>query len=156
MFDFCLFVILLNKRNPHDRQHTQYTLDKKRHETPVLDHPIKIIHLDDDLIVLDKPCSVPVSNYCSIHIRSPPHFTIQQKSTIVSVDEWKNCFKSQLSQYICSELCVTREKGIYFAHSGRKQLNTNKLVYDVLVLITVATGRSLPTHTHTPSFVHIM
>lgn len=35
---------------------------KNRHETPVLAHPIKIIHLDNDLIVLDKPCSVPVSN----------------------------------------------------------------------------------------------
>lgn len=33
-----------------------------RHETPVLSHPIKIIHIDNDLIVLDKPCSVPVSS----------------------------------------------------------------------------------------------
>lgn len=37
-------------------------LNKIRHETPVLDHPIKIIHIDNDLIVLDKPSSVPVSN----------------------------------------------------------------------------------------------
>ena len=34
----------------------------KRHETPVLDHPIKIIYLDNDLVVMDKPCSLPVSN----------------------------------------------------------------------------------------------
>lgn len=33
-----------------------------RHETPVLDHPIKIIHIDNDLVVLDKPSSVPVSS----------------------------------------------------------------------------------------------
>lgn len=33
----------------------------KRHETPVLENSIKIIYLDNDLIVLDKPCSVPVS-----------------------------------------------------------------------------------------------
>lgn len=32
-----------------------------RHETPVLDHPIKIIYVDNDLVVLDKPCSLPVS-----------------------------------------------------------------------------------------------
>lgn len=41
--------------------HKQKSNDK-RHETPVLDHPIKIIHLDNDLVVMDKPCSVPVSN----------------------------------------------------------------------------------------------
>ena len=35
---------------------------KKRHETPVLDHPIKIIFVDNDLVVLDKPCSLPVSS----------------------------------------------------------------------------------------------
>ena len=32
-----------------------------RHETPVLDHPIKIIYVDNALVVLDKPCSLPVS-----------------------------------------------------------------------------------------------
>uniref|UniRef100_A0A8W7Q566 Pseudouridylate synthase RPUSD2 n=1 Tax=Anopheles coluzzii TaxID=1518534 RepID=A0A8W7Q566_ANOCL len=31
-----------------------------RHETPVLDHSIKIIYVDNDLVVLDKPCSLPV------------------------------------------------------------------------------------------------
>ncbi|CAH1388426.1 unnamed protein product [Nezara viridula] len=30
------------------------------HETPVLAKPLRIIHLDDDLVVLDKPCSLPV------------------------------------------------------------------------------------------------
>lgn len=34
-----------------------------RHETPVLAHPIRIIHLDNDLVVLDKPCSLPVSEW---------------------------------------------------------------------------------------------
>lgn len=34
---------------------------ENRHETPVLDHPIKIIYVDNDLVVLDKPCSLPVS-----------------------------------------------------------------------------------------------
>lgn len=32
-----------------------------RHETPVLANPIKLIHVDEDLVVLDKPCSLPVS-----------------------------------------------------------------------------------------------
>lgn len=34
---------------------------QNRHETPVLKNPIKIIYIDDDLLVLDKPCSLPVS-----------------------------------------------------------------------------------------------
>ena len=32
-----------------------------RHETPVLSKPIDIVHLSEDLVVLDKPCSLPVS-----------------------------------------------------------------------------------------------
>lgn len=40
----------------------QTNMYKKRHETPVLDHPIKIIFVDNDLVVLDKPCSLPVSS----------------------------------------------------------------------------------------------
>ncbi|KAK8741669.1 hypothetical protein OTU49_002330, partial [Cherax quadricarinatus] len=31
-----------------------------RHETPVLARNIAILHLDEDLVVLDKPCSLPV------------------------------------------------------------------------------------------------
>ncbi|XP_023340108.1 RNA pseudouridylate synthase domain-containing protein 2 isoform X2 [Eurytemora carolleeae] len=31
-----------------------------RHETPVLSKPIELIHLSDELVVLDKPCSLPV------------------------------------------------------------------------------------------------
>ncbi|XP_076256013.1 pseudouridylate synthase RPUSD2-like isoform X4 [Rhynchophorus ferrugineus] len=31
-----------------------------RHETPVLSHSIKLIHVDEDIVVLDKPCSLPV------------------------------------------------------------------------------------------------
>lgn len=32
-----------------------------RHETPVLASPLRIIHVDEELLVLDKPCSLPVS-----------------------------------------------------------------------------------------------
>lgn len=38
-----------------------------RHETPVLDHPIRIIHIDNDVIALDKPCSLPVSKIRTKH-----------------------------------------------------------------------------------------
>ncbi|KAL1124187.1 hypothetical protein AAG570_001957, partial [Ranatra chinensis] len=31
-----------------------------RHETPVLAKALRLIHVDDDLVVLDKPCSLPV------------------------------------------------------------------------------------------------
>jgi hypothetical protein len=33
----------------------------RRHETPVLAKRIELVHLSDDLVVLDKPCSLPVS-----------------------------------------------------------------------------------------------
>jgi len=33
---------------------------KHRHEIPVLDDEIKIIHEDDDYVVIDKPCSIPI------------------------------------------------------------------------------------------------
>ena len=32
-----------------------------RHETPVLSKPIEVVHLSEELVVLDKPCSLPVS-----------------------------------------------------------------------------------------------
>jgi hypothetical protein len=36
----------------------------RRHETPVLSKPIEVVHLSEELVVLDKPCSLPVSNTC--------------------------------------------------------------------------------------------
>ena len=33
---------------------------KHRHEIPVLGEPIKIVHDDDDYLVVDKPCSIPM------------------------------------------------------------------------------------------------
>ncbi|CAH0726286.1 unnamed protein product, partial [Brenthis ino] len=33
---------------------------RARHETPVLASPLRIIHVDEELLVLDKPCSLPV------------------------------------------------------------------------------------------------
>lgn len=41
---------------------TTTKINEIRHETPVLAHPLKIIHIDNELIVLDKPSSMPVSN----------------------------------------------------------------------------------------------
>lgn len=34
-----------------------------RHETPVLAKPIEILYIDQDLVVLDKPGSIPVHNF---------------------------------------------------------------------------------------------
>ena len=31
-----------------------------RHETPVMFKTVQIIHQDDEMIVVDKPCSLPV------------------------------------------------------------------------------------------------
>ncbi|CAH2105005.1 unnamed protein product [Euphydryas editha] len=37
-----------------------FCLWRARHETPVLASPLRIIHVDEELLVLDKPCSLPV------------------------------------------------------------------------------------------------
>lgn len=31
-----------------------------RHEVPVTSQPIKIVHIDDDILVVNKPASIPV------------------------------------------------------------------------------------------------
>ena len=35
----------------------------RRHEVPVSSEEIKIVHIDEDLVVVNKPASIPVSNY---------------------------------------------------------------------------------------------
>lgn len=32
-----------------------------RHEVPVTSQPITIVHMDDDIVVVNKPASIPVS-----------------------------------------------------------------------------------------------
>lgn len=32
-----------------------------RHEVPVTCHPITIVHMDEDVVVVNKPASIPVS-----------------------------------------------------------------------------------------------
>lgn len=32
-----------------------------RHEVPVTSEPITIVHIDDDIVVVNKPASIPVS-----------------------------------------------------------------------------------------------
>ena len=49
-----------------------------RHETPVLSKPIDIVHLSEDLVVLDKPCSLPVSP-----LQYPPTITANFKRPFV-------------------------------------------------------------------------
>ena len=54
-----------NFESKHDQQpwiHMTIPLGNCRHETPVLSKPIEVIHLSEDLVVLDKPCSLPVSD----------------------------------------------------------------------------------------------
>lgn len=35
-----------------------------RHETPILAKRIQLVHVDEELVALDKPCSLPVSHLC--------------------------------------------------------------------------------------------
>jgi hypothetical protein len=47
-----------------------------RHETPVLAKSIEIIHMYEDMIVVDKPCAIPVGAnvalHTSLHLPIPP------------------------------------------------------------------------------------
>ena len=45
----------------------------RRHETPVLSKPIEVVHLSEELVVLDKPCSLPVSSTCVQTMGSNAH-----------------------------------------------------------------------------------
>ena len=38
-----------------------------RHEPPVVDDHIDIVHKDDELVVINKPASIPVRNYCFMY-----------------------------------------------------------------------------------------
>lgn len=33
----------------------------RRHEVPVTSDPIEVVHMDEDLVVVNKPASIPVS-----------------------------------------------------------------------------------------------
>ena len=37
-----------------------------RHEPPVTAQPINLLHVDQELVVLDKPASIPVSSVCCV------------------------------------------------------------------------------------------
>lgn len=39
-----------------------------RHEVPVTSQPIAIVHMDDDIVVVNKPASIPVSGLRDRHI----------------------------------------------------------------------------------------
>lgn len=133
MFDFVHLSLLLKRST---LTHT------KRHETPVLDHPIKIIHLDDDLIVLDKPCSVPVSS-CSIHIAAIAFYLEMKemyKSFEFSVDDSSRARKNASSFSVLTKLLRFMWK-IHGSIGGARI--TNRIVYDVLVLITFGIGSGL-------------
>ena len=55
----CLIILPLSKCNPCSR-----------HETPVLSKTIDVIHCSEELVVLDKPCSLPV---CTFYFRFVNH-----------------------------------------------------------------------------------
>lgn len=52
------------------RQHDTITHKVHRHEPPVTSAPIKIITMNDNIVVIDKPASIPVSSNSSHHLSS--------------------------------------------------------------------------------------
>lgn len=59
--DFFLLLLLFNIYWFHVDSLVGWLLLHCRHETPVLAKPIRVIHVDKDIVVLDKPGSLPVS-----------------------------------------------------------------------------------------------
>ena len=56
-----------------------------RHEVPVSSEEIKIVHIDDDLVVVNKPASIPVRfSYSTILLLLPEAAFVSGKPTIVS------------------------------------------------------------------------
>ena len=53
-----------------------------RHETPVLSKPIEVVHLSEELVVLDKPCSLPVSSR-----PSPPSVDLPDMEKAVDITD---------------------------------------------------------------------
>jgi hypothetical protein len=75
------------------------THTKHRHEIPVIASPIKIIHDDDDYLVLDKPCSIPMHpcgkyRYNSLNIILIKEFGYSNLRSIFifSWSKFENCF----------------------------------------------------------------
>ncbi len=52
------------------RENELVTHKVHRHEPPVIATPLNIVHKDEDLIVLDKPASIPVSLGCGCNLRT--------------------------------------------------------------------------------------
>lgn len=82
---FCWWKTNLNLTKMINKPHKKKT---NRHETPVLDHPIKIIYVDNDLVVLDKPCSLPVSRIPQTQ-KAPTRIT-KKAWNIIQPDPTKN------------------------------------------------------------------
>lgn len=51
--------ILTNDTRTHS--HNVYMCLCYRHEVPVTNDPITIVHMDDDIVVVNKPASIPVT-----------------------------------------------------------------------------------------------
>lgn len=61
-------VLIVNYTVPHDVLNVYCC----RHEVPVTCQPITIVHMDEDIVVVNKPASIPVSGHetaIAVHIR---------------------------------------------------------------------------------------
>ena len=83
-----------------------------RHETPVLSKPIEVIHLSEDLVVLDKPCSLPVS--CNNHLTLAIHIGLESFFNKVTFNFFSIFFyikvPSQIKTYCEINICGLSKK----------------------------------------------
>lgn len=59
-------VQLKKKKNQTNKRTKQNKKRLRRHERPVIGDAVSIVHLDEDLVVVHKPPSVPVSCHSSL------------------------------------------------------------------------------------------
>ena len=84
-----------------------------RHEVPVTSEPITVIHMDEDVVVVNKPASIPVSGvlpglYCQIshasHTHTHTHARIHTRTYIVSLRSRELSVKSMYASVLHSRL----------------------------------------------------
>ena len=73
-----------------------------RHEVPVSCDKIKIIHIDDDLVVVNKPASIPVrhyaKNFCAQSTNNLPENDLKSTCCLTKCFLWKGKKKDTKSQ----------------------------------------------------------
>lgn len=67
-----------------------------RHEVPVTSEPITVIHMDEDVVVVNKPASIPVSGVL------PELYCQKIRITVKKTKRKENCFRKGKQARACT------------------------------------------------------